>query len=385
MTNWRLGRRYSGVERALHRLVITLGAVTSASVTLGCPQLLDDGFESGVGSADAAVIGTPDGSGGEFQGPSGGTGGSGGRPGQGGAGADSAGGANGGESGGDGASGGTPAVGGSSGGVTCTLGSFSAPEPVTGLGRSGELWGPGISGDGLTLAFSESVNGDPEDVFLSVRTSRGAAFGTAIAAVGVNSSASEGTTFFGDDALTLYFYSDRMGGIGGRDLYVASRPTRALDFTNVRLVEGLNSSETDHMPWFSSDELTVYFASTRSGSAESSNIWFAHRQSLADGFSPPEPLSNVNSEVKDESPALTADQLTLFFVSERSGGPGNFDIWVATRTDVASPFGAAEPLPTVNSSASEHNICLSRDGTELFFSSSRDGDEMLFKSVRSCP
>jgi len=72
----------------------------------------------------------------------------------------------------------------------------------------------------------------------------------------------------------------------------------------------------------------------------------------------------------------------LFFATERDGGPGNFDIWRATRDDVADDFGTPSPVPVVNSDLSEANLTVSADGSELIFSSSRDGDEKLFRSTK---
>ena len=79
----------------------------------------------------------------------------------------------------------------------------------------------------------------------------------------INTPAGEGTPFLSDDALALYFYSDRAGGAGGRDLYRATRSSAQADFSDVRVIEGLNGGADDHMPWTAPDGLGIYFASTR--------------------------------------------------------------------------------------------------------------------------
>ena len=78
--------------------------------------------------------------------------------------------------------------------------------------------------------------------------------------------------------------------------------------------------------------------------------------------------STVNSPAEEWGVSLSADGLSLYFSSKRSGGQGNNDIWVSTRAtkedDWANPVNLGPP---VNSSAEEGNPCISPDGLELYF------------------
>lgn len=365
------------------------GALGVALCSLGCPQLLEDEFISFEGTGGASSGGSAAGS--DTSAGTGGAGGSGVSP----AGSGGAGGAGVGGStsqtgtGGTGGAGGTgtgtggTGSGGTNGAPRCTFGEFSAPELITGLGRDGALYGPALSGNGLVLAFSESVDDGPEDIFLSQRTATDAAFGAAAPATGVNTPDAEGTAFLTSDALTLYFSADRAGGPGGRDLYRASRADASASFGDVRRVEGVNGTADDHMPWLSPDERTIYFASNREG-ADGLDLWMATRYGVHDGFEPPREVPGVNSAEWDGSPSLSSDQRVLVFCSARDGGAGSDDIWMATREDPSGGFGAPEPVSTLNSAASELNVSLSSDGREIIFSSSRSGVRRLYRSVRGC-
>lgn len=91
-------------------------------------------------------------------------------------------------------------------------------------------------------------------------------------------------------------------------------------------------------------------------------------------WSPPVGLGEVNSPHTDVAPALSADGLTLYFSSDRPGGAGGFDLWMARRTSVSGPWGAAVNLgPEVNSSADETAPNLSADGGLLLLTSNRAG------------
>jgi len=365
------------------------GAV--AVLLLGCPQLLDDSFgaagaeggatvNAGAGGSLAAGSGGASGAngGGSASGGTGagGTGATGGASPSGGAGPAGAGGSAG--SAGDGGSGGATSA------TGCRFGDFSSPELIAGLGRADALYGPSLAGNGLVLAFSESLEDGPEDIYFSQRGAPDGAFGAALPATGINSADAEGTAFLGGDALTLYFFSDRDGGAGGRDIYRATRGDTVSNFADISAVEGVNGGDDDHMPWLSPDERTIYFASNRDGDNDGTNLWFARRSSAQDGFEPPIEVPGMNSSERDSSPTLSADRRVLFFCSDRDGGAGSDDVWMATREDADSDFGPPEPVPVVNGTSSELNVALSADGRELIFSSNRDGGRKLFRSVRAC-
>ena len=81
---------------------------------------------------------------------------------------------------------------------------------------------------------------------------------------------------------------------------------------------------------------------------------------------------------------LSADGLSAFFSSDRSGGRGGPDLWMAIRTQRQQPFVVLLNLAPLNSVESDQDVALSSDGTELFFASSRGGASQLWRAARSC-
>lgn len=82
-------------------------------------------------------------------------------------------------------------------------------------------------------------------------------------------------------------------------------------------------------------------------------------------------------------PSISADDLELYFTSQRPGGQGAGDIWVTKRLTKDTPWGEPENLgPIVNSSDIERGPSVTADGLELYFSSRRTGRWELYMSTR---
>ncbi len=86
---------------------------------------------------------------------------------------------------------------------------------------------------------------------------------------------------------------------------------------------------------------------------------------------------------REDDPTITADGLELIFASDRTGTLGGMDLWIATRTSPAQPFGVASRVPSVNGPANEDQPWLSPDGLTLYFSSDGFGTADVFMSTRS--
>lgn len=97
--------------------------------------------------------------------------------------------------------------------------------------------------------------------------------------------------------------------------------------------------------------------------------------------------TTINTGANEQGPQLSNDGLSLFFGSDRAGGFGAFDLWVARRTCRDCPWQAPENLGSViNTAASETGPGLSVDGHLLFYTGVRagaPGGQDLFMSRRS--
>jgi hypothetical protein len=64
--------------------------------------------------------------------------------------------------------------------------------------------------------------------------------------------------------------------------------------------------------------------------------------------------ADLNTAYLDGCPIQSPDGLSLYMASNRPGGKGGLDIWVATRSSMGDPWGAPEHLPEpINSAADD--------------------------------
>jgi Tol biopolymer transport system component len=259
------------------------------------------------------------------------------------------------------------------------LGEFATPEMLTGLDLDGSLYGPALSRDGRTLFFSLEVD-DSETLYQASRTEpASSAFSTPTIVDELRSSGRDGTPFLSSDGLSLYFDSEREGGQGGRDLWVARRTEPQARFgTPTALVE-LNTPDLELLPWLTSDALTLLFVSSRGQTGD--DIWFARRGGPLDAFSVPVPVEALNDPADDGRAVLSADGRTAFLASRRGG---NADLWTATRATPDAEFSAPENLVALNSPATDWDVTLSASGRELVFASDRSGTLRLWHALRGC-
>ena len=125
-------------------------------------------------------------------------------------------------------------------------------------------------------------------------------------------------------------------------LWVATRETIEDDWgTTVNLGPTVNSQYNEGSQSISVDGLTLYFddyPSSRPGGLGGVDIWVMTRPTVSDSWGTPVNLGSVvNSGARDAGPSISADGLALFLYSNRSGGYGSNDIWVARRPTTSDP------------------------------------------------
>lgn len=88
----------------------------------------------------------------------------------------------------------------------------------------------------------------------------------------------------------------------------------------------------------------------------------------------------INSTGSDQNAFLTKDGLTLYFSSDRTdlpGANGGLDIWVSQRATTAGTWGTPQNVEALNTSSADLAPNISVDGHLIFFASNRPGSTLV--------
>ncbi len=151
-----------------------------------------------------------------------------------------------------------------------------------------------------------------------------------------------------------------------------------VNLNNVVLSDGavcpaaVNSASNDSHPAISKDGLSLYFSSNRPGGLGDFDLWAVKRDSLDDCWRA-DKLTNlgsvVNSSAEDVAPNLSTDGHWLFFHSKRCGGcyGGTVrELWVTHRRDADEDFGDLGWEPPINLGCAINLANADNAGPDLF-------------------
>jgi len=237
------------------------------------------------------------------------------------------------------------------------------------------IWSPAhdphgscFSRDGLEMYFASDRPGGLGgfDIWVAARETIDAPWGEPVnLGPNVNSPAREIAPAISPDGLELYFtfYHDY-------NIRVCSRPSKDAPWSNPELLGPPVGVRQHQYPEVSADGLSLYFESTRPGGLGGWDIWVSTRATTSDPWSEPINLGpNVNSGSGDGDPSISSDGLALFFGSNRPGGSGTWDLWVTTRPTTDAEWGPPVNYPSLNSSGEDFHPAISPDGSVLYFES----------------
>jgi hypothetical protein len=248
---------------------------------------------------------------------------------------------------------------------------FAPPEVVSELSVPAKTDNPTLTADLLEIFFTSERDGIPADVFAAERSTRSAPFGPARRVEAVSAAGVETSPAVSADGLTLWFASDRAGGHGDLDIWVATRRTRDAEWSEPANVDALNSSAKEIPRPLGQHARVMPMASDRDTPGYY-QILFASRGESSAEFEAPEPVPElVYPEQSTVDGFLSNDGLTLFYVT----GPqfGAADLYVASRRSIDESFERDTPLDDLNTPSDERDPWLSADGRLLYFSSDRAG------------
>jgi hypothetical protein len=244
---------------------------------------------------------------------------------------------------------------------------FGAPAPVAEVNSATLDGQPKVSANELVMTFGSlrAMTGNNANwaPFISTRAKRTDPWGTPVIIAELDDATGiDADPFMTEDGLTAYVSSNR-GGLTGLHLFVATRTTAAAPFGTPMLVTAVDvANKNTEQAQVSPSGNDLYFVGDSMGSPD------LYRAPLgSNGVGAPTRVSELSTAAADSDPALTGDELTMFFTSERAPTVGQGDVWVTTRPSLASPWGAPRHVTELSTAGADAVGSVSRDGCRIWF------------------
>jgi outer membrane protein OmpA-like peptidoglycan-associated protein/tetratricopeptide (TPR) repeat protein len=226
---------------------------------------------------------------------------------------------------------------------------------------------PVATADESTLIFTRKINNN-EDFYKSAKLNGKWQTATYLSNRINTPEYNEGAQSISQDGKYLFFTGcNRPDGLGRCDIYIAQK--KGDDWGKpFDLAPPINTSGWESQPSISADGRTLYFVSNRKGGYGGYDIW---KSSLTDkGWSDPENMGpNINTPFDEQSPFIHPDDSTLYFCSNGWPGLGGKDLFLS-RLGKDGKWQKPENLGyPINSNGDENGLSLTANGTYAFFSS----------------
>lgn len=178
----------------------------------------------------------------------------------------------------------------------------------------------------------------------------------------------EGAQSISQDGKYLFFTGcNRPDGQGRCDIYIAQK--KGDDWGKPFSISSpLNTTGWEAQPSVSADGRTIYFVSNRKGGYGGYDIWKS--QLTEKGWTQPENMGpNINTIYDEQSPFIHPDDSTFYFCSNGWPGMGGKDLFIS-RLGSDGKWKKPENLGSpINSSGDENGLTLTANGAYAFFSS----------------
>ena len=237
---------------------------------------------------------------------------------------------------------------------------------------------PSMAVDSQNLYFTRRVNNMDEDLFRAKADSCGGWLYARSLGEPPNTPNQESSQFISADGHYLFFtrcenQSEDGWAEGGCDLFMTYRVANDSEWTQPQPFGAtINTPSYEGMPSLSPDNRELYFVSDRKGGYGGYDIWISR---FEDGLwqLPVNAGPNINTSGNETAPYMNADNQTLFFTSDGWPGMGGTDLFMSRRINDSTYTRAKNLGFPINSASDEKSSCVTLDANKLYFASDRQG------------
>jgi len=188
----------------------------------------------------------------------------------------------------------------------------------------------------------------------------------------INTEFEEGTPVLVNDYSTMYFTRCSINKNKNLGCQICTSARHGDSWTEAKPVKIADDSVIIAHPAVSDDELTMYFVSNMPGGIGGKDLWKVTRNTPGDEWGEPENLgAEINTVDNEMFPFLHPDG-TLYFASDGRIGMGGLDIFMARQNEDGS-WKVENMRYPINSSADDFGIVFEKEMERGYFSSSRKG------------
>ena len=230
---------------------------------------------------------------------------------------------------------------------------------------------PVLTADQQQLIFTRRMGGGPsddEDLVISKRDARGRWLAPESISKNINSDLNEGTSTISADGRKLIFTSCvGRQGYGSCDLYESVRIGQ--EWTKPKnLGPNVNSSEWESQPSLSADGRTLYFISDRRGGMGRRDIWVSLLNEKGDWSKAKNIGKPINTLYDEISPFIHVNNRVLYFASNGLVGFGGYDLFFSEKDSAGrwtDPKNIGSPI---NNHEDQFSLFITADGKRGYYS-----------------
>ncbi|MEM6840864.1 MAG: OmpA family protein [Bacteroidota bacterium] len=229
---------------------------------------------------------------------------------------------------------------------------------------------PVLTVDQQTMIFTGRRGITPqydEDIYVSEKNEQGEWQMPELLSENVNTMRNEGTCAVSADGRTLIFTAcEGRKGYGKCDLFVSYKKGDTWSVPK-NLGAEVNSSAWESQPTLSADGNTLYFVSDRKGGLGKMDIYRTQRQPQGEWEKAQNAGKSINTARDEVSPFIHVNGQTLYFASNGRPGFGGFDLYVTEQEggQWGEPKNLGYPINTFEDQAS---LFITADGQDAYYS-----------------
>src|SRR5690349_12982252 len=229
---------------------------------------------------------------------------------------------------------------------------------------------PVLTADQQQLIFTRRIGGGPnddEDLVISHKNQRGRWSEPESISRNINSELNEGTCTISADGRKLIFTScSGRDGLGSCDLYESRKIGNEWTVPK-NLGPNVNSVEWESQPSLSADGRTLYFVSDRRGGVGRRDIWVSTIDNAGQWTKALNLGKEINTVNEEYSPFIHVNGKTLFYASNGLVGFGGFDLYYTEKGENgwSTPVNVGSPI---NDHEDQYSLFITADGKTGYYS-----------------